>query len=70
LIWVAAVTLSVGLVLALELVNSALERLIDHLHPGAAPEIAAVKDIAAGAVLLASAAAVVVGLLMILSSLG
>ncbi|MFL6858287.1 MAG: diacylglycerol kinase [Allosphingosinicella sp.] len=52
--WVAAVALSAGLVLALELVNAAIEYLLDHLHPGHAPEIGAAKDAAAGAVLVAS----------------
>jgi undecaprenol kinase len=52
--WAAAVILSAGLVLALELVNGAIEYLLDHLHPGYAPEIGAAKDAAAGAVLVAS----------------
>ncbi len=64
LIWAAAVALSIALVLALELFNTALECVIDHLHPETAPEIKLAKDIAAGAVLVASAAAVVVGVLM------
>ena len=65
LIWAAAVGLSIGLVLALELLNTAVETLIDHLHPESAPEIKLAKDIAAGAVLVASVAAASVGLLMI-----
>ena len=67
LIWAAAVALSIGLVLALELLNAAIEGVIDHLHPEAAPEIKLVKDIAAGAVLIASIGAATVGLLMIAS---
>jgi diacylglycerol kinase (ATP) len=31
--WTALVALAIGLVLALEMVNAALEYLIDHLHP-------------------------------------
>lgn len=54
--WAAAVILSAGLVLALELVNAAIEYLVDHLHPGFAAEIGAAKDAAAGAVLVASMA--------------
>lgn len=61
-LWWALLTLAVGLVLVAELVNSALEALSDHLHPEVHPEIGAAKDIAAGAVLVASGIAVVVGL--------
>jgi undecaprenol kinase len=59
--------LSISLVLALELINSALEALIDHLHPDVAPAIKIAKDAAAGAVLLASIAAALVGVLMLVS---
>ena len=69
LIWAAAVALSIALVLGLELLNTALECVIDHLHPEKAPEIKLAKDIAAGAVLLASVGAVAVGVLMILAIL-
>ena len=67
LIWAAAVALSIALVLALELLNTAIECVIDHLHPEAAPEIKLAKDIAAGAVLMASIGAATVGLLMVVS---
>jgi undecaprenol kinase len=69
LIWAAAVALSIALVLALELLNTALECVVDHLHPEAAPEIKLAKDIAAGAVLVASAGAVAIGTLMLASLL-
>lgn len=59
-IWWALVGLAVTLVLAFELVNSALERLIDHLHPELHPEIKQVKDMAAGSVLVISFGAMVV----------
>ena len=67
LLWAAVVALSIVLVLALELLNTALECVIDHLHPETAPEIKLAKDIAAGAVLLASVCAVIVGALMIVA---
>lgn len=60
--WAAALALSIGLVLALEAVNSALEYMIDHLHPEIAGEIGCAKDAATGAVPIASTAAVVWGL--------
>lgn len=58
-LWWAFVALTCGLVLAIELVNSALEALADHLNPAIHPEIKAVKDMLAGAVLAVSLAAVV-----------
>ena len=59
-VWWAVVGLAIMLVLALELVNSAFERLIDHLHPEIHPEIRCVKDMAAGGVLLLSLGSIVV----------
>ena len=55
--------LTVGLVLVTELVNSALETLIDHIHPDQHPEIGAAKDIAAGAVLVSSLVSLAVALI-------
>lgn len=69
-LWWAILALAIGLVLVTEVLNSALETLIDHLHPEAHPEIGAAKDIAAGAVLVASVIAVVVGSAFLLSWLG
>lgn len=68
-LWSALVGLSIALVLALELANSALEYLLDHLHPDRAREIGAAKDAAAAAVLIASLAAGAVGILMMLATL-
>lgn len=59
-VWWAVVGLAAMLVMALELVNSAFERLIDHLHPDIHPEIRCVKDMAAGGVLLLSLGALIV----------
>jgi undecaprenol kinase len=67
LLWAAAVALAVGLVLALELLNSALEAMIDYVHPEIAPAIKIAKDAAAGAVLVASISAAGVGVLMLAS---
>jgi len=60
-IWWALVAVTVALVLALELLNSAVEAVIDLLHPGIHAEIKAAKDMLAGAVLLISTAAMAVG---------
>ena len=64
-IWAAFVAVSIVLVLALELMNSALEYLIDRVHPDIEPQIKLAKDAAAGAVLIASAGALIVGAMML-----
>jgi diacylglycerol kinase (ATP) len=56
-IWWAVAALTVALVLAAELANTAIEGLADHLHPEQHPSIKVVKDCAAAAVLVASVAA-------------
>jgi len=55
------VTLAMGLVLSLELFNTAGEKLVDILSPDHDPRYGMVKDILAGAVLVAALAAAVVG---------
>jgi diacylglycerol kinase (ATP) len=61
-LWWALVGLAAFGVLSAELFNTALEHLADHLHPETHPQVRLVKDIAAGAVLMAACAAVVVAL--------
>jgi diacylglycerol kinase len=56
----------VGLILALEMVNSAIEKLCDLVHPEKHPAIKFIKDVAAGAVLWASVVAVIIGLIIFL----
>ncbi|MDR0325298.1 MAG: diacylglycerol kinase [Oscillospiraceae bacterium] len=56
----ALTALACGLVIGAELINTALERLCDGLKPGHSPVIKAVKDLAAGAVLVCAVAAVCV----------
>lgn len=68
-VWWAIIVTMIGLVLAAELLNSALEALVDHLHPDIHPEIGFIKDVAAGGVLLLSLCAIVVGLLLVASML-
>ncbi len=59
----AILALTVGLVLATEAFNTALEALADLTHPAPHPLVKAAKDVSAAAVLLTAIAAVVVGLL-------
>lgn len=58
------VLLCIGMVIGLEMVNTALEALANHLHPEQHPAIKVVKDVAAGAVLWASCISVVVGVII------
>jgi len=59
-IWWAAAAVVAAIVMALELVNSAMEGVIDLLHPAIHPEIKIIKDMLAGAVLIASISALIV----------
>jgi len=65
-LWWAIAAITIGLVIMSELFNAALETLTDHLHPEQHPEIGAAKDIAAGAVLIAALAAILVAVIFIL----
>ena len=69
LVWWAMIALTVSFVLATELMNSALEALVDQLHPERHPEIRVIKDMAAGGVLLASIGAFIVGFLLLVTML-
>ena len=59
-IWWAAIAIVAALVLAFEMLNSALEGLIDLLHPGIHPEVKVIKDMASAAVMVAGLGAVAV----------
>lgn len=67
-IWWAIVALACAMVLALELLNSAMEAAMDLLHPGIHESIRAAKDMLAGAVLVMSFAALAVALAMVADS--
>jgi diacylglycerol kinase len=58
-----------ALVLGMELANTALERVIDMLKPRVHPYARIVKDVMAGAVLLVSFVAVLIGVLIFLPHL-
>jgi diacylglycerol kinase (ATP) len=59
-IWWAVIGLTCAAVLAVELLNTAIEHLADHLHPDLHPSIKIVKDLGAAAVLILSIGALVV----------
>jgi len=56
--------LAFGLVLGVESLNTAVEKMADFIHPNYHEKIGFIKDIAAGAVMFAASAAIVVGLLI------
>ena len=58
--WVALL-FCVALVLVAEMINTAIERICNFVHPGIHPEIKIIKDIAAGAVLIAACIAFISG---------
>jgi len=64
-VWWALVGFIIFAVLAVEMINTALETLIDHLHPDIHPQIRVVKDMAAGAVLLMVIGAIVVAAVLL-----
>lgn len=49
--WIA-ILFCIALVLSLEMLNTALEKTIDHLHPQLHSKVGEIKDIAAGSVLV------------------
>lgn len=60
-----AVLMSISFVLAMELVNSAVERIVDLMTDAYDPRAKAAKDVAAGAVLIAAVNALAVGYLVL-----
>lgn len=58
----AVIFLTFGLVIATEMVNTAIEYLVDMVQPEFHPQAGKVKDVAAGAVLVAAIIAVAVAI--------
>lgn len=57
-------TLAIGLVLSIEGLNTAVEKIADFIHPDFHNKIGFIKDIAAGAVFFAAVVAIAVGLII------
>lgn len=55
----------IGLVLSAELFNTAIEKTLDLLHPEISDKVKVIKDISAGAVLVLSVTAAVIGCLVL-----
>jgi undecaprenol kinase len=60
-LWWAVMAMTIALVVAAELLNTAVEALADHLHPQRHEAIKRTKDVAAAAVLVGSLGALAVG---------
>ncbi|WGD34708.1 diacylglycerol kinase family protein [Olleya sp. YS] len=60
---------AIGLVMSIEGVNTAIEAIADFVHPEYHEKIGFIKDVAAGAVFIASIAASIIGLIIYLPKL-
>ena len=57
-------TMAIGLVMSVEGLNTAVEKIADFIHPNYHERIGFIKDIAAGAVFFAAITAIVIGLII------
>ena len=57
-------TLAIGLVMSVEGINTAVEKIADFIHPNYHERIGFIKDIAAGAVFFAALTAILIGLII------
>jgi diacylglycerol kinase (ATP) len=58
--------LAIGLVMSIEGLNTAVEKIADFIHPDYHERIGFIKDIAAGAVFFAAITAIIIGLIIYL----
>lgn len=61
--WVLII-LSIGAVITVEMINTAIEYTVDLISPTINPKAKLIKDISAGSVLIASASAGIVGIIL------
>jgi diacylglycerol kinase (ATP) len=66
---IAVVVLAIALVMAAEVVNTVVERVLDLLHPTRSERVRAIKDMSAAAVLVTALAALAVAGLLLLPPL-
>jgi len=62
--------LTITLVLSLELINSQVEKTLDIMEPNFSEKVRKIKDISAGAVLVASIGAAIIGFIIFLPYFG
>lgn len=60
---------AIGLVMGIEGVNTAIEKLSDYIQPKNDPKIGLIKDISAGAVMIVSIVAGIIGLIIYIPKL-
>jgi len=59
-------TMAIGLIMSIEGLNTAVEKIADFIHPNYHERIGFIKDIAAGAVFFAALTAIAIGLIIYL----
>lgn len=57
-------TMAIGLIMSIEGLNTAVEKIADFIHPNYHERIGFIKDIAAGAVFFAALTAIAIGLII------
>lgn len=60
----AALLVAIAMVFFAEIVNTAVEKILDLVHPDHDERVGYIKDVAAGAVLVASVAALIIGVVV------
>ena len=60
------IVFAIGIVLVSELINTAIESLVDFISPNYNKNVGLIKDVAAGAVLISAITSVVIGLIIFL----
>lgn len=58
--WVAILT-AIGMVMVSEVINTSIEKIMDHLSPAKHPAVKVIKDLASAAVLVAAIIAAIIG---------
>ncbi len=61
---VAILLLCIGMVIITELFNTTVEYIMDHIHPKVHKKVKIIKDLSAGAVLIASLLSAIVGVML------
>lgn len=62
-------TLTIGIIIAIEGLNTAIEEVANFIHPEHHPKIGLIKDLAAGAVFLFAIIAIIIGAIIYLPKL-
>ena len=61
--WILQI-LTIGIILALEGINTAIEEMADFVHPDQHKKIGLIKDLAAGAIFIFAIAAIIIGFII------